>query len=293
MRSSTSRSCAHRWWCCVTLTFVAAAVLTDRHVVDVRAAGPDGSGTGASSIAADRQPDAPRLAPPPQRLTSSGLRPLDRAEAERLRGGGVQRHAACDIDFDDDAAIALLPDGAETTFAFSPWWNQLCNDRYVRVYPTDTDHLHLGYVDDTIDLCVDADNPYGTPLGTFSRGEDCEPIDPVTEPRSWINVGHYADLHGRLELVDAYGSDYTPRPFTLERMRIRSAPARVCYRMPASGGWIAAAPVGPFDKPGLVYCWASLSPGLWDLSEWTFGTVGVDFTGSTGSLPGYDDFRIG
>lgn len=245
----------------------------------------------ASTMTAGRA-EQPRTPPPPQRLTSSGLRPLDRAEADRLRGGGTANGSSCEIDFDDDTAIALLPDGAETTFAFSPWWNQLCSGRYARVYPTDTDHLHLGYVDTTIDLCVNSENPYDTPLGVFSRGEDCEPIDPVTEPRSWINVGHYANLHGRLDLVDAYGSDYTPRPFMLERMRIRSAPARVCYRMPPNGPWIAAAPVGPFDEPGLVYCWASLAPGLWDLSEWTAGTVGVDFTGSTDALPGYDDIRL-
>ena len=160
------------------------------------------------------------------------------------------------------------------------------------MYPTDTDHLHVGYVDATIDVCINPENPYDTPVGVFSRGADCEPIDPVTEPRSSITVGHYANLHGRLDLIDPWGSEYTPRPFTLERMRILSAPARVCYRMPPQGPWIVAEPVGPFDEPGLVYCWSSLAPGLWDLSGWTSGTVGVDFTGTTGALPGYDDFRL-
>ena len=234
-----------------------------------------------------------RTPPPPQRLTSSGLRPLERGEVDRLRGGGVSRAISCDIDFDDDAAMALIPNGAIDTFAYSPWWNQMCSGHYVRLYPTDTDHLHVGYVDTTIGPCLDSDNPYDTPGGLFSRGDDCEPIDPVTEPRSSITVGHFAKLHGRLDVIDSYGSDYTPRPFTLERMRILSAPARVCYRMPPQGPWVAAAPVGPFDEPGLVYCWPSLGPGLWDLSDWTSGTVSVDFVGSTDSLPGYDDFRLG
>ena len=268
------------------------SVVGGQAVVEAGAREPVDEPTAIASTTSPGRAEQPRIPLPPQRLTSSGLRPLDRAEADRLRGGRVARGASCEIDFDDDTAIGLLPDGAETTFAFSPFWNQLCNGRYARVYPTDTDHLHLGYVDASIDVCVNPTNPYDTPLGVFSRGEDCEPIDPVTEPRSWINVGHYADLHGRLDLIDAYGSNYTSRPFTLERMRIRSAPARVCYRMPPNGPWIAAAPVGPFDEPGLVYCWASLAAGLWDLSEWTVGTVGVDFTGTTDALPGYDDFRL-
>ena len=236
---------------------------------------------------------AVRTPPPPQRLTASGLRPLDRVEADRLRGGNVSRAVSCEIDFDDDAAIALLPNGALDTFAYSPWWNQSCSGFYARVYPTDTDHLHLGYADDTIGVCINADNPHDTPVGVFSRGEDCEPIDPVTEPRSYITVGHYPTLHGRLDLIDSHGSDYTPQAFTLERIRILWAPARVCYRMSPDGPWIAAAPVGPFDEPGLVYCWASLDPGWWDLSDWTAGTVSVDFVGTGDSLPGYDDIRLG
>lgn len=247
----------------------------------------------ATTTIGDLKTTSPLIPPAPQRLTSSGLSPLGRDEANRLTGGGRVNGTSCDIDFDDDAAIAWIPGGALDTFVLSPFWNQLCGSKYARVYPTDTNHLHLGYVDASIGLCSDPDNPNGTPLGTFSRGEDCEPIDPVTEPRSSITVGHYADRRGRLDLIDANGFDDTPRPFTLERMRILSGPARVCYRMPPEGPWEAAEPVGPFDEPGLVYCWASLSPGLWDLSVWTAGTVAVDFTGASGILPGYDDFRLG
>jgi len=293
MQSSTSRRPTVAGRATAAAALAAMVFVTSNGVV---AAGdrtpPDDSAVAASAIGVGEVEEA-KIPPPPQRLTSSGLRPLGRAEADRLRGGGVLRGVLCDIDFDDDAAMALLPGGALDTFAYSPWWNQLCSgSNYARVRPTDTDHLHVGYVDATIDVCINPENPYDTPVGVFSRGEDCEPIDPVTEPRSSITVGHYADRHGRLDVIDAWGSDYTPRPFTLERMRILSAPARVCYRMPPQGPWVVAEPVGPFDQPGLVYCWSSLAPGLWDLSAWTSGTVGVDFTGATGALPGYDDFRL-
>ena len=63
--------------------------------------------------------------------------------------------------------------------------------------------------------------------------------------------------------------------------------------MPPEGPWVAAAPVGPFDLPGLVYCWASLGAGLWDLSDWTVGTVDVSFTGANGSVWGLDDLHLG
>lgn len=293
MQSSTFRRLSAAWRGTTAAALAAMVFVAGNDVVaEADRAPADDSALVASTIGAGETEEA-RTPPPPQRLTSSGLRPLGRAEADRLRGDSVLRGVLCEIDFDDDAAMALLPGGALDTFAYSPWWIQLCsNSNYARVRPTDTNHLHVNYVDATIDVCINPQNPYDTPVGMYSRGEDCEPIDPVTEPRSFINVGHYANLHGRLYLTDAWGSDYTPRPFTLERMRILSAPARVCYRMPPEGPWVAAEPVGPFDEPGLVYCWSSLSPGLWDLSGWTSGTVGVDFTGASDALPGYDDFRL-
>jgi hypothetical protein len=235
----------------------------------------------------------PKTPPAPQRLTSSGLRPLTRSEADRLRGAIAHGGDPCIIDFDDDEAIALLPyNYAESTFVYSPWWNQKCGGNYARVYPTDDSHYHLGYSDPDVTTCSDPDNPYDTPVGVFSRGDDCEPIDPLTEPRSHI-IPHLPSTHIRLDLIDPIGSAYKPQPFTLEQVRILYGPVRVCYRMPPEGPWVAAAPVGPFDLPGLVYCWASLGTGTWDLSDWTVGTVDVSFTGANGSVWGLDDLHLG
>ena len=163
---------------------------------------------------------------------------------------------------------------------------------YTRVYPTDSDHFHLGYVDSSIGPCADSENPHGTPVGEYSRGDECEPIDPLTEPRSDIAV-HVPENHIRLDLIDSVGlPPHKAQPFTLERVRNRHAAVRVCYRMPPEGPWVAAAPVGPFDLPGLVYCWPSLAPGLWDLSDWTVGTVDVSFTGADGAGWALDDLRL-
>ncbi len=236
---------------------------------------------------------APQTPPAPQRLTSAGLRPLTRDEAARLRGAIAHGGDPCIIDFDDDEAIAWLPDNhAEWTFTYSPWWNQKCGGNYARVYPTEDNHYHLGYSDPDVAPCLDSDNPYDTPIGVYSRGDDCEPIDPLTESRSHINP-HYPWSDVRLDLIDPSGSAYKPQPFTLEEVRILQAPMRVCYRMPPEGPWVVAAPVGPFDHPGLVYCWASLGTGLWDLSDWTVGTVDVSFTGANASPWGLDDLQLG
>ena len=230
----------------------------------------------------------PTVPPAPRRLTRRGtLEQLSEAEAARLVGGVAHGGGwSCDIDFDDDEAIDLLPYDAIDTFALSPWWNQSCNGSYGRVVPTDEHHFHLGYVDPEVGLCLDPENPHDTPVGGWSKGEDCAPIDPVTEPRSNV-MPHGYWYHLRLDKYDGFGSDDTPRPFTLERVRILSTATRVCYRMPPEGPWVVAPPASPFDEPGLVYCWASLSPGYWDLADWTGGTVGVTFTGSGRLAVGY------
>ena len=234
----------------------------------------------------------PRIPAAPQRLTARGLRQLTEAEARSLTGSSAHGGWSCEVDFDDDAAIALLPSFAIDTFAYSPWWNQSCSGNYARVAPTDDHHFHLGYADPDVSTCLDADNPYDTPVGAWSKGDDCAPLDPLTEPRGYV-LPHTPWNHLRLDRIDGYGSDYTPRPFTLERVRVVNAAAKVCYRMPPQGPWEAAAPAGPFDEPGLVYCWAALDPGYWDLSDWTVGTVGVTFTEGEDAIWGVDDIRMG
>ena len=93
---------------------------------------PADDSPGSMSMTVAGKGQVVRTPPPPQRLTSSGLRPLERERFDRLHGGGVSRAISCDIDFDNDAAMALIPNGAIDTFAYSPSWNQMCSGHYIR-----------------------------------------------------------------------------------------------------------------------------------------------------------------
>jgi hypothetical protein len=226
-------------------------------------------------------PSAPpaRIRTPSVPLVLDGrdLRAPTRTELGRLTGGApAQGEPNCVVDFDDDDAVELIG-GALYTFVYSPWWNQVCSDSYVRVVPTNLDHFHLTYQDPDVTNCLNADNEYGTALGEMARGaEECEPIDPVTEPRGYLHSMFASDIIA-IERIDLYGSDYTPRPFTFERIKVVDAGVRVCFQLPVDGPWEAAEPPGPGDHPA-QYCWPSLDEGTWDLSAYTSGAVRVTVT---------------
>jgi hypothetical protein len=191
----------------------------------------------------------------------------------------------CTVDFDDDDAVALLG-GAEYTFAFSPWWNQRCGDSWVRVYPTNIDHFHLTYADPDITNCLNPDNEYGTLAGEMARGaEECEPIDPVTEPRGFAHSMFAQDIIA-VDRILANGFDYSTKSFTFERIKVVDAGLRVCFRVEPEGPWEAAAPPGPGDHPA-QYCWPSLGTGTWDLSAYTAGAVGVTVTSNGDGAANY------
>jgi hypothetical protein len=238
-------------------------------------------------------PGAPRTPGAPMVLDGRRLRPATAAELVRLRGRAQSGYPyECDVDFDDDAAIAAVG-GAKDTFVYSPWWNQICTDSYVRVSPTNINHFHLLYEDPDVTNCQNADNDYGTALFDMARGaQECEPIDPVTEPRSYAHSMFAADIL-TIGRIDVYGSDYSPRPFTFERITIVNAPLRVCFRLAPDGPWEAAEPPGPGDHPA-QYCWASLGAGTWDLSDFTAGSIAVTVTSDGDGSANYaiDDLRL-
>jgi hypothetical protein len=218
-----------------------------------------------------------RKPPPPLVLDHGRLRTARPTELRRLTAPratlGVQ---GCKVDFDDAAAVALLG-GAKDTFVFLPWWSQVCDDSWVRVFPTNIDHFHLTYADPDVTSCVNPDNEYGTLLGEIARGaEECEPIDPVTESRGFVHSMFAPDIIA-VERVSLVGFDQSPRPFTFERIKVVDAGLRVCFRLPPDGDWEAAEPPGPGDHPA-QYCWASLGTGTWDLSDYTAGAIGVTVT---------------
>ena len=238
---------------------------------------------------------------PPTRVRTPGLPlVLDRrrlrqptpAEVEGLTAGqaagGVQE---CIVDFDDDAAVALVG-GAKNTFVYLPWWSQACDDSWVRVYPTNMDHFHLMYADPDVTPCENPDNEYATAFLDMARGaQECEPIDPVTEPRSFVHSMYDTDIIAVDRVKSSEPS--TQRAFTFERIEVVNAGVRVCFRLPVEGPWEAGEPAEPGDHPA-QWCWPSLGAGTWDLSAYTDGAIAVTVTSDGDGSANYaiDDLRL-
>ena len=117
--------------------------------------------------------------------------------------------------------------------------------------PTDIDHLHVNYVDATIDVCLNPDNPYDTPLGMYRRVRTASRS--IRLPNLALStLATMPTCTVGLYLTDAWVG-LTPRPFTLERMRILSARPG-CATGCSGGPWVAAEPVG--RSTSLAWCTA-------------------------------------
>jgi hypothetical protein len=234
----------------------------------------------------------PQTPPAPQALVNGRLRPLSAKEVADLKGTGKPVGSYdCEITFDDDDAIDLLPDDALNTFVMSPWWNQHCGDNWVRVYPSHIDHFHLTFADPNVTNCLNSDNEYDTPYGAIARGEqECEPIDPVTEPRGFAHSMVPTDV---LNIERLKGQDYELSPFTLQRIKAVTNPIRLCFQIQTTTPWVAGLPPGPDDHPG-QYCWSSLGVGTWDMSEYVKNAIRVTVKVADPGIPnfGIDNIRF-
>jgi len=182
----------------------------------------------------------------------------------------------CTTTFDEDEPIDLLPNDALDTFVVSPWWNQQCSGDWIRIYPSaGSNHYHLIYTDPDVTNCLNADNDHDTPLGQMARGaQECEPIDPVTEPRSYINTMIGADVL-TIERLDGDEPGYPRRPFTLRQITIKNHAAKLCFKL--GGPWEAAEPPAEGEVPG-TFCWEQLDPATYDLTSYTEGSMYVTVT---------------
>ncbi len=194
--------------------------------------------------------------------------------------------------FSDFDALDLLADDGLSTFVPSPFYNQACGDSYMRAWTTNTNHFHIAYADPEVTVCLDSDNEFGTAYGAMARGAFvCEPIDPLTEPRG---VGHTM-LPADQMRFDRYswgqGSQF--RAFRVERIRIVSGTARVCFQLLDPGPWEAAGPAEPGESGG-GSCWI-MEPGYYDISAYTegAGSLTLDSAPGTGtSNVAFDDLRF-
>ena len=169
----------------------------------------------------------------------------------------------CAIDFNDENAINLFVNKAADTFAFFPFWNQVCNvDVSVAVRPFYINHFHLTYEKD---VCIDSST---STFGEMQEDETCLAFeDPAKEARQLSSM-----LSTDVIELTAYNNYYDTRiNFDLKRLRVvGSRPVRVCYK-PAEqdneGDWITLEADSATDT-GIWLCWNSLPTGYWDLSTW-------------------------
>ncbi len=168
----------------------------------------------------------------------------------------------CTVDFNDEDAINLFVDKAASTFAYFPFWNQVCNvDVSVNVRPYYIDHFHLSYEKD---VCIDTGSGE---FGEMQEDASCMGFaDPAKEARRLSSM-----LPRDVLELTAYNNYYDTRiDFDLKRIRVvGNRPVRVCYK-PAEqndGDWVTTA-VDQASNTGIWLCWNNLSTGYWDLSAW-------------------------
>ena len=136
-------------------------------------------------------------------------------------------HTICFVGFDLYSVLDAIPDQAETTFTYSPFWRQDCGDAgQVRVEPITPfyEHFHLNFEDPTID-CVDPDN--GWKSGR-TVGDECEVVsDFAAEPR-------YLGPHLGNEIMRIRAHDQStgdPIPFdVISFANVGDEPVRFRYR---------------------------------------------------------------
>lgn len=185
---------------------------------------------------------------------------------------GFVSNAPCPVNFDQPGLLAAVPDAAELTFIFDPWWRQTCGlNAEVRVEPLVYNHFHLVYEDSTID-CITED-------GHFGRGEpgDCDPLpDPALEPRE-IGTHTGAEV---LRITRRTAGTGELRTFSLASFaNTSSEPVKVRYRRAAPPNW---------------FQWNSLAGNtIWDVSDFVTNVVEVQITNAGTSLDCGGDFEAG
>lgn len=203
----------------------------------------------------------------------------------------IQRSAAlfssdCEVNFNDPFALSLFPDAAVSTFAYAPFWNQVCNvDRSVYIRPYNINHFHLSYESPT---CLDLDSGQ---LGEPQEDGTCVPFaDPTLEPR-FLSTMLHNDVIELLVLND----DSEPEPFDFKRIRITgNDPVRVCYKpvQEVTGPWITSETNG-LTEPGVWACWNNMATGYWNVADWAGNVTAVRLMAPEGVVNfSVDDIRI-
>lgn len=147
----------------------------------------------------------------------------------------------CDIRFKDEVALLILPDHAQYTFAYPPWYIEGCgrgwfhlmenSNRYQEAFRSHYGHYHLGWNG----FCINS----STGNSGVMSGGSCTEVDPINQNRFVRPHANDQWLRGYV-----YKSGEPELPFDLLRMRIRDNGIRMWVRK-SSGNWLQyTIPVG-------------------------------------------------
>lgn len=162
--------------------------------------------------------------------------------------GKTAHHGDCNVNFNQQMALQILPDNAANTFAVNPWYIHNCNSGYgwahVREYneiqSANYNHYHLMY--EKGPYCLPAGGGHG-----YQSGSSCVKVtNPTLEPRNLYS--HTGTQWVRLYV---YKSGNPAMKFDLKQLTVLgSNPIQLWVKKVADNGW---------------YYWSTLTPGVWNM----------------------------
>lgn len=198
----------------------------------------------------------------------------DRSALYLANNSGEKNYSSkCKVKFSDRDALNIIPEYAQDTFAFGPYWIQSCSqDRWAYVKPTVNNHFHLSYENADMQICQI--------LNT------CPEHDPRDQPRT-LRTHTNSE---KLELTLYKDSKYLP--FGIKKIRIPgNTSVKICFKKRNESGapWVTNED-NLAAIPGRWSCWNKLGTGNWDLSNWVNNVVVVTVIGTgEGGTFGIDD----
>lgn len=168
----------------------------------------------------------------------------------------------CGLTFDDQAALAAIPDQAAWTFA--PNYRMSCSPHFLNVEPMNVvGHYHLDFEDPNI-TCL-AENGFGK----LNSSNECVPVDWDNEPR--LLHSHVQQQWIKIWMED--GSSHQPRAFDLRRIHVGAGPPIQLWFRTQDGSW---------------WFWNELEGGEnWKVEKWSKDVMEVRIRGTNTGLGSY------
>ncbi|WKN29582.1 hypothetical protein PZB74_11465 [Porifericola rhodea] len=179
------------------------------------------------------------------------------------------------VDFNDPAALSIIPDYASSTFATYPYYIQKVGNAWVHVkenngagynpaFTSNYQHYHLSY--QNFVPCITNGGQFGKPTGS-----GCASINPINEPR-------LVNSHHGTQWLKIYAYDYnsSQRTFDLLGIKVVNGPIQLWFKKKGGGWWR----------------WSSLGVGTWNLSSYSTEITQVLISGTGSASFAFDNVKV-